>query len=109
MERLLKEEQVYRENELGLTDLAAYLDINRHQLSQVINEHYGVNFYELINQYRVRHVQARLADPQFQHYTIQQIAFEAGFNNKASFNRCFKKELGLTPSAYRLRENSAAS
>jgi AraC-like DNA-binding protein len=100
----LEEEKVFKENELRLDDLAAYLDVNRHQLSQVINEHYQVNFFELINGYRVRYVQELLRHPEYEHYTIQQLAFESGFNNKASFNRYFKKETGLTPSAYRLRE-----
>lgn len=106
MERLLNEEQVFKENELRLADLAAYLDISYHQLSQVINEHYGVNFFELINKYRVEHVKRLLADPNYNHYTIIQITYEAGFNNKASFNRYFKKEIGMTPSAYRIKENS---
>ena len=106
LERLLNEEQVFRENELRLTDLAAYLDISHHQLSQVINEQYGVNFFELINRYRIEHVRRLLADPAYSRHTIIQIAYEAGFNNKVSFNRYFKKEFGLTPSAYRIRENS---
>ncbi|MBK9016772.1 MAG: AraC family transcriptional regulator [Saprospiraceae bacterium] len=106
MERLMQEEQVFKENELRLADLAAYLDISYHQLSQVINEHHGVNFFELINKYRVEHVKRLLADTSFNHYTIIQIAYEAGFNNKASFNRYFKKEIGMTPSAYRIKENS---
>ncbi len=106
LERLLSEEQVFRENELRLTDLAAYLNIGHHALSQVINEQYGVNFFELINRYRVEHVKRLLADPAYSQHTIIQIAYEAGFNNKVSFNRYFKKEIGLTPSAYRIREGS---
>lgn len=102
MERLLTEQQVFKENELRLDDLAAYLNTSRHQLSQVINEHYGMNFFELINKYRVEYVRQLLTDPAYSQYTIIQIAYEAGFNNKASFNRYFKKEYGLTPSAYRL-------
>lgn len=108
MERLLNEEQVFKENELRLADLATYLDISRHQLSQVINEHYGVNFFELINKYRVEHVKRLLADPSYKHYTVIQIAYEAGFNNKASFNRYFKREIGMTPSAYRIKEGNAS-
>jgi len=106
LERLLSEEQVFRENELRLTDLAAYLNIGHHALSQVINEQYGVNFFELINRYRVEHVKRLLADPAYSQHTIIQIAYEAGFNNKVSFNRYFKKEIGLTPSAYRIKEGS---
>ncbi|HFA51051.1 MAG TPA: AraC family transcriptional regulator [Bacteroidetes bacterium] len=104
MKRLLVEEQVFKENELRLADLAAYLNISRHQLSQVINEQYGVNFFELINRYRVEYVKRMLADPSNSNLTIIQIAYEAGFNNKASFNRYFKKEIGMTPSAFRIRE-----
>ncbi|MFN0015949.1 MAG: helix-turn-helix domain-containing protein [Saprospiraceae bacterium] len=104
MEILMIEQQVFKENELRLDDLAAYLNINRHQLSQVINEHYGVNFFELINRYRIEHVKHLLADPTYERLTIIQIAYEAGFNNKASFNRYFKKATGDTPSAYRIRK-----
>ncbi len=103
LERLLVEQQVFKENELRLDDLASYLDISRHQLSQVINEHYHVNFFELINRYRVDYVKKVLLDPAYDHYTIIQIAFDAGFNNKASFNTYFKREIGLTPSAYRMK------
>jgi len=104
LEELMKEQQVFKENELRLDDLAAYLNISRHQLSQVINEHYGVNFFELINRYRVSYVKSTLLDPIHQKKTIIQIAYEAGFNNKASFNRYFKQDTGLTPSEFRIRE-----
>ncbi len=107
LERLLKEDQVFKENELRLDDLAAYLEISRHQLSQVINEHYKVNFFEFINRYRIEYVKRVLANPESDKLTIIQIAYEAGFNNKASFNRYFKQETGLTPSAYRIKEHSA--
>jgi AraC-like DNA-binding protein len=102
----MQEQQVFKENELRLSDLAAYLNVSYHQLSQVINEHYGVNFFELINKYRIEYVKKLMAEPKYGHYTIMQIAYEAGFNNKASFNRYFKKAIGMTPSAYRLKEGS---
>jgi AraC-like DNA-binding protein len=49
-----------------------------------------------------------LANPDYAHFTIIQIAYEAGFNNKASFNKYFKREIGMTPSAYRIKESSLA-
>jgi len=101
--QLLEEDKVFKENELRLDDLAAYLNINRHQMSQVINEQYGVNFFELINQYRIDYVKQLLINPDNDHLTILQLAYEAGFNNKVSFNRYFKKLTGMTPSAYRLK------
>ncbi|MEP6796125.1 MAG: helix-turn-helix domain-containing protein [Saprospiraceae bacterium] len=109
LERLLLEEEVFKENELRLDDLASYLDISRHQLSQVINEHYKVNFFELLNRFRVAYVKKIMIDPAYSQYTIIQLAYEAGFNNKASFNTYFKREMGITPSAYRMKENSLVS
>lgn len=107
LDRYLTDEQVFKENELRLDDLAAYLDISRHELSRVINEHYQVNFFELINRHRVAYVARMLSDPGHDQDTIIQLAYESGFNNKASFNRYFKQAMGLTPSAYRIksREN----
>ncbi len=104
LERLMREQEVFKENELRLEDLASYLSITRHQLSQVINEHYHVNFFELLNRYRVEYVKKVLIDPTYSHYTIIKIAFDAGFKNKVSFNRYFKQEIGMTPSAYRVKE-----
>ncbi len=102
LENLIEEDEIYKENELRLDDLAAYIGVSRHHLSQVINEHYQTNFFEFINRYRVRRVKVMLADPAFDHYTILQTAFASGFNNKASFNKFFKNDTGMTPSAYRL-------
>jgi len=34
-------------------------------------------------------------------FSLLGIAFECGFNSKASFNRAFKKNTGLTPSEYK--------
>ena len=34
-------------------------------------------------------------------YTLLGIAFECGFSSKASFNRVFKKETGVSPSDFR--------
>jgi len=102
LEQLLNEEEIYKENELRLDDLAAYIDVSRHHLSQVINENYQINFFEFINQYRVAAVKKMLQNSKYDHYTLLQIAFESGFNNKASFNKFFKQDTGMTPSAYRL-------
>ncbi len=40
---------------------------------------------------------------EYENYTLLGIAYECGFNSKASFNRVFKKETGLSPSQYKNR------
>jgi AraC-like DNA-binding protein len=79
-------------------------------VAQVLNEGLAVNFYEFVNEYRVREAQSRIADPRSADQTLLTIAFESGFNSKASFNRAFKRVTGQTPSAYaRARESSNGS
>lgn len=109
LETLLQEQEIYKENELRLDDLAAYIGVSRHHLSQAINEHYQINFFEFINGYRIEWVKKKLQNPTYQQHTISQLAYESGFNNKASFNKFFKKDTGMTPSAYRLKVNAEKS
>ncbi len=95
------EKQPYLEPDLKLADLAEEVDIPANHLSQVINQECGQKFFDFVNAYRVELAQSLLKDPDYAHYTILAIAYEAGFNNKASFNRSFKKITGMTPSAFR--------
>ncbi len=90
----------YLDPALTIYTLAEKLQVSRHHLSQVINERSGKSFYDFINIYRVEEVKRRLKSPAFSHHTILSIAFDAGFNSKATFNATFRKFTGMTPSAY---------
>ena len=99
-ERLMSEEKPYLDGSLRLADLAAQLGITNHQLSQVLNQALGASFFDVVNGYRVDEVMRLLRDPAKRHLSLLAVAFEAGFNNKNSFNRAFKAKVGMTPSAY---------
>ncbi len=103
----LEEKHVYRDSALTLPKLAEQLDVSPHNLSEVINTRVGMNFFDLVNGYRVREVQRRLEDPAGRQFTVLAIAFDAGFNSKTSFNTIFKKQTGMTPSAYRESRGAA--
>jgi AraC-like DNA-binding protein len=94
-------EKPYLNPELNLPKLAKDLSIPSHYLSQVINEHFKMSFFDFINQHRVDEVKSKITDPLYSHYSILGIAFESGFNSKSAFNRVFKKITGLTPSDYK--------
>lgn len=96
----MEEAQPYLEPELTIYTLATELESNRHHLSQVINAQLGTSFFDFINSYRVKAVQAKLADPALRKLSILGIAYDCGFNSKATFNTSFKKHTGMTPSAY---------
>jgi len=93
----------YLDRELSIYDLSDQLNIPRHFLSEVINEHMGKNFYSLVNDYRIEEVKRRLKDPAYRNLTILAIAYDSGFNAKSSFNTIFKEKTGMTPSEYQNR------
>jgi AraC-like DNA-binding protein len=100
IESYMAESKPYLDGELTLTSLAGQLDINPNQLSQILNEGLGENFYRFVNRYRVEESKRLLLDPAFAHYNILGIAFQAGFSTKSTFNKTFKELTGLSPSEF---------
>jgi len=99
LKSLIEDQQLFLRRELRLKDLADELDISIHYLSQSINENLNQNFFELINHYRIEAAKSEITKASKK--SILQVAFEVGFNNKASFNNAFKKHVGMTPSRYK--------
>lgn len=97
----MEEKKPYLNSELTLSILARDLGISRSQLSSLINEGTGDNFYDFVNKYRVEEVKRLMTDPQVKNYNLLGIALEAGFKSKSTFNLIFKRFTGLTPSEYR--------
>jgi AraC-like DNA-binding protein len=99
-------EKIYRSARLSLDSLAERLGLQSHQLSAIVNSRLGRSFTEIVSDYRVEEVKKRLSDPT-EKANILNIAYDAGFGTKASFNRIFKDRTGLTPSEFR-RKHAAA-
>lgn len=89
----------YQKNDLRISDLSDDLGVSSHQLSQLINDEFKVNFYDFVNQYRVEDAKKLLAGND-RNLKMLAIAYEVGFNSKATFNRVFKKLTDLTPSEF---------
>lgn len=97
---LMQDRRPYLDPELTHASLADMLGVQRHHLSQVINEHAGRSYFDFVNGYRVEAVKRMLADPRHRHLSILGIAMECGFQSKATFNAAFRKMTGTTPSAW---------
>jgi AraC-like DNA-binding protein len=81
-------------------DLSRELSIPSHQLSAFINQEYGKNFNELINNYRVAYLEKMVAEsPEYLNYTLEALGQLAGFKSRASFYSAVKKKTGLTPAS----------
>jgi AraC-like DNA-binding protein len=98
---LMIQKKPYLESDLNLRELADRLEVFPHHLSQLLNEHYGQNFFDYINSYRAEEVKNMLSNPRQKDESILSIAFTCGFNSKATFNSFFKKQTGQTPRQFR--------
>lgn len=100
LSKYMQQAKPYLNPELNLSDLATELHMNRAQLSQLINVGFQKNFNDFINEYRVNSVKEKLMDGKHQQLSLVGIAFDCGFNSKATFNRVFKKIAHVSPSEF---------
>lgn len=98
---LLEKEKIYRDSSLCIKTLSRHMSLPSHHLSQVINEKFQKNFYELINGYRIEESKEILTAENNETPKILAIAFDVGFNNLSSFNRAFKRHTGKTPTEFK--------
>lgn len=93
--------EVYKNPNLTLEQLALTIEISPRELSKYINEIHQMNFSEFLNFHRIEKVKALLTSPDSKKYKILTLAEDAGFSSKSSFNAIFKKMAGVTPSSYK--------
>jgi len=101
----MEKERPYRNSNLSLAGLSSQTNIPQYLLSRIINGHLGQNFFDFVNEYRIKEVTERLSGPADSHFTILALAMDAGFNSKSSFNSAFRKSTGTTPSEYRKKHS----
>jgi AraC-like DNA-binding protein len=100
IENLILSEKLYQNPELSLTEVAKKLKTNTSIISKAINQGFAMNFNDFINNYRVEAVKVMFTKGEHKKSTLLGIAYDCGFNSKATFNRAFKKNTGLSPKDY---------
>lgn len=106
LKNAMTQEKLYLDASLSLASLAEHLNIPSKHISQTLNQFVGKNLNDFVNEYRVEDVKQKLLDEKYDHLTILGIAFEAGFNSKATFQRIFKKIVKLSPSEFKKQHQS---
>ncbi|MEJ1237100.1 helix-turn-helix domain-containing protein [Chryseolinea sp. T2] len=109
LKSFMEKSKPYLDAELTLTSLATQLNITRGQLSLLINEGTGSNFYDFVNRYRVDEVKRLMTDPSKSNFNMLGLALDAGFKSKSTFNLIFKRFTGLTPTEYRKNSSEQSS
>lgn len=100
LEKLMQEEEVYKENLLTKERVADLLGTNRTYLSQVINEQTQQNFTQYVNNYRINEAIRLLSDPETD-IPLKAVASEVGFNSMSTFYKIFQNTVGIPPKQYR--------
>jgi AraC-like DNA-binding protein len=100
LKSLMKTEKLFKNPELTLGDLAERLGVHQNTLSQVINSFEQKHFYDYINELRIEEFKELVLMEESQKYTLLSLAFDCGFNSKTTFNRTFKKLVGMSPKDY---------
>lgn len=103
---LMEGKKPYLSPEFSMGDLCSMLNESRRKVTYVINDYMDKNFYGIVNDYRIREAVEMLSEDKHDHLKIEVIAEMAGFQSKSSFNACFKKYTGQTPSAFKLSKNN---
>jgi AraC-like DNA-binding protein len=85
--------------------LADRLNLSSGYLSTYFKDKTGMNIVDYINETRIMKASTLLADNKLK---IQDVSEAVGYRNITSFNRMFKKYMGLTPSEFRRRQGADA-
>ncbi|MCB0601551.1 MAG: AraC family transcriptional regulator [Saprospiraceae bacterium] len=98
LDREMQEKAWYKDN-ISLDSLAKRINVNKHQLSQVINQGKGISFTEYINKLRIDE-SIRLLN-EHPDLSIKEVYFKVGYANKTSFYAHFKRITGMTPTEFK--------
>lgn len=97
LRKLMQEKQAYKDPTLTLVSLAEQLHVKPYLRSKCLKVCFDTKFNDYLNELRIEALTQMLRDSTHENYTLLGLAFEAGFNSKASFNRAVKKQFGISP------------
>ncbi|MCM1567889.1 MAG: AraC family transcriptional regulator [Roseburia sp.] len=88
---------------IQIQELAEYCGLNRSYLARIFKQATGRSPQEYLISHRINKAKQLLSQKQL---SIQYIAYSVGYNDPFTFSRLFKRETGLSPSAYRKQQTA---
>ena len=98
MAQLMRAEALHRDPSLTLRRLSERVAASPNHVSQTLNDHLGVSFFDFVNGFRVDEAERLLRDTD---RSVTDIALDVGFNSRSTFNAAIRKHRNLTPTALR--------
>lgn len=100
---IIRDERLYLQPNLKISDLADRLETNRTYLQHILKEETGYTFTEFINRQRIDYACEQMAlNPD---RSVAEIGIESGFTSAASFYRNFKLYRHCSPTSYKPEAN----
>lgn len=96
----LDQNKPYLNTNISLQTLSDAIGACSHNVSLTINVKFGMNFFNLINSYRIRDAKLLLESKEELEVSIEQISYDVGFQTKSTFYNAFKTHTGTTPLNY---------
>ena len=94
-------QKLFLKQNLNIEEFSKRINLPVKEVSAVINKHYGTNFFEFMNSYRVEEAKRLLGDAQHADMTVMDVLLQAGFNSKSAFHRFFNRLVGMSPTEFR--------
>lgn len=96
--QVMKTKTLHRDPALSLRSLAEKVGASPNYISQTLNDHLGVTFFDFVNGFRVDEAETLLRKTE---RSVTDIALEVGFNSRSTFNAAVRKHRGLSPTEMR--------
>lgn len=98
IEKAMIEQRLYLDPNLSLLKIARKTGIVSREVSAAVNTYSGQNLSQWVNGFRIAKAQVLLKETD---QSILDVMDTVGFSTKSSFNREFKRVVGVTPSVFR--------
>lgn len=97
--KLFEEQEIHTNPDLDLNLLSSLSNETRNNLSKYFSDR-DTTFTEFVHAYRIQSFIMLLNEGKMKDFGIEGLAWEVGFNSRATFYRAFKKKMGISPSEY---------
>lgn len=99
IESAFKFEKLHLDPELTLDVFSKGIGYQKNKISRFLSDNEDT-FRGIVNRYRVEEFTELVEAEKLKHLSMLGLAYESGFNSKASFNRAFKEVKGASPTKY---------
>jgi len=96
----IESDKIYTQPSITLSQFSEAIETPSYLVSKATKVIYKKSFPEVINSFRIKDITQKLSEPNHSNDTIEELAYDVGFNTSSAFYNAFKKETSMTPRAY---------